>query len=204
MQPETNREIEIARRETLKLAGRAGQLVIRKEADLKEATTMLANIKLVAKNVKAKKAAILGPLSDAVKEIRSQFKPAEDALMAAESSVKGAMLKYHGQLEKRAEKKAADIEDKVDSGDLSMADATDKLADIKQAPASVHSDGGGAQFRTMRKIRITDAGKLPARYLTRERVLEALRLEVAEDVLRGGQECPEGAEVYEVKTVAGT
>ncbi len=199
-----DREAEIARVETEKLAKRGLGLTIRKDEDLVEATDMLSQIKTATKSIKAKKDAIIVPANAAIKAVRDLFRPAEDSLKQAESSIKDSMLKYQMRVEARAAKKADTIEKAVDDGDISLAEGMTKLGSIKQAPTNVKAAAGSVSFREgPRKIRITDPALLPGRYLVHPKVVEALRLAVSEDVLKNNEPCPPGAEVYREKQVAG-
>lgn len=194
----------IAQRESEKLELLVQQAsVIKSDVDLRNATEMLAQVKLVSKNIKGQKDPIIKDLMSSISRVRALFKPAEDRLTEAERILKTAILSYHEKVEARAAKKAEKIEAAVDAGELDMADGMAKLAKVKQADTVVNATSGSAQIRVTKKLRITDAAALPAHYFMRPRVLEALRIEVAEDVLRNKLPVPTGAEVYEEKGVAG-
>jgi hypothetical protein len=194
---------EIAKRESQPLIAQAINLTIKNDEQLKGAATMLAQVKSISKNVKAQKDPIVKNLNEALKNVRELFKPTELGLSDAEAAIKKAILDYTQKQIAKAEKKAAKIEAKVDDGEMTLQDGMNKLGKIKQASTNVEVDNGSAQIRTVKKLRITDPALLPPSYFLRESVLEALRKEVAADVLRGGQPCPTGAEVYEEQTVAG-
>lgn len=199
---EATKEVAIANSEALKLSEQVVKVTIRSDKDLNEATVTLSDIKRTAKDIEKRRKAITDPLNASLKEINAMFKDPLTSLKVAEDLIKAAMIKYQTMLENRAEKKAKVIEDAVDNGDMQMDDAMGKLSGIKQAPTSVASDNGSAAFRTIKKIRITDPGSLPASYFMRERVLEALRIEVEDDVKRKGMPVPTGAEEYEERQVA--
>jgi hypothetical protein len=172
---------------------------INDDAEQGNAAKVLASVKTNAKSLKTKKEAITKPLNAALKEIRAQFKPAEDRLAELETNVKAALLDYHTSKEAAAQAEANRIEnDKRYSTKGAMA----KLATIDQP----RTDLGGAQIKYgPTKIRITNALLLIQDHpsiLTSERVLEALRLELATE-LKEGSRVPHGAEMYRERLVAG-
>lgn len=196
------KEATIAKIETAKLKDRSAGIVIRKEADLAEATEMLAQIKLVGKNIKKKKDPMVDRLKDAINDIKELFKPAEDQLAEAEKAIKATILKYHDRVEAKAAEKQKALEDKMDAGDVSFEEGMEVANKIKQPTSTVKSGYGTTSVgQGARKIRILDATKLPRSYFMRPRVLEALRLEVSADVLKDGAPLPDGAEIYREKTV---
>lgn len=196
------KEVAIANAEALKLSEQVTKVTIRSDADLNQATTTLADIKRTAKDIETRRKALVDPLNGVVKDINAMFKEPSSKLAAAETIIKQAMIKYQTAVEARAAKKAEKIEQAVDSGDMEMGDAMGKLSSIKQAPTNVSTGSGSAAFKVVKKIRIADASALPASYFMRPRVLEALRVEVEEDVKRKGLPLPAGAEEYEERQVA--
>lgn len=204
MSSEVEKQVVIARAETEKLVTQTNKLVIRKDADLEQAAEFLAQVKRASKNVKLKKDTVMKPLNTALKAARELFKPLEDQLNEAEGLIKTAMLKYQSQVEARAARQADKIEAAVESGELDLVDAMAGVGNIKQAPTSVITDNGTVSFKEgPRKVRITDPSIIPTKYFLNERVIEALRLAVTEDVIKKGLPCPPGAEVYREKQVAG-
>lgn len=181
-------------------------VVIKTDEDLKEGVTYLSSIKANAKTLKTKKDAALNPLKESIKEINSWFKPAEDHLKSMEEDIKDIMLTYADAKEAAARKQIASIERRVDKGTLSIDKATAKLTAVDQLDSSIQTANGGVQFRQgPAKVKITDAKALIAAYpelLKTERVLEALRMEVSDCVIKKGLSVP-GVEVYRDRIVAG-
>lgn len=200
--PATDKEVKIVTAEVEKIAASTGTIKIRSELDVKIATYKLVEIKTVAKDIEKRRKSITDPMNQALKEVNALFKGPADSLAQAEKIIKEAMLIYAERMEKRAEKRAGKIEDQVDSGELDLAEGMGKLGNIKQAPTNVKSGGGSAQWKTTTKIRILNPGLLPPKYFLRERVLEALRVEVEEDVRKKGEEVPAGAESYQERQLA--
>ena len=175
--------------------------IIKNDDDLKRATEFLIKVKTVSKVIFAKKAPIVKSLSEALREVRGLFKPAEDRLAEAERQVKASILTYNQKVEEKALRAAQSIEKRVDEGKMKLSTGMGKLSKIPQGSQQIQTKSGSAQFRTIKRIRITDISKLNL-YMRRPRVQEAIRMEVAEDV-RKGMSVPNGAEQYEEKVVAG-
>lgn len=200
--PDVNKEAAIANSESQKLSERVYTIKIRKDADMAEATNILTEIKRVYKNIETRRKGITSPLRQAIKNVDDLFKDPLARLKDAEGLIKDSMIKYTESVEKRAANRADKLESQVDAGELKMSDAVGKLSGIKQAETNVKSEGGSASIKTVTRIRIIDPSLLPAKYFLRERVLEALRIEVEEDVRKRGEAVPTGAEKYEDKQVA--
>lgn len=195
-------EVEIANRESIKVADVTQKIKIRKDTDLTQATGQVVEIKRLFKNIDTKRKSITAPLRLAIKEVDELFKDPLTRLSDAEKMIKTEMVRYSEQVERAASKRAEKIETAVDNNELSMTDAMGKLGSIKQAKTNVAADEGSANFKTVTKIRIINPADLPAKYFLRPRVMEALRLEVEEDVRKKAEAVPAGAESYEERQVA--
>lgn len=180
-------------------------LVIRNDAEQKDAAGLLADIRSKRKELNTKKKAIIDPLNTAVKEVRNLFRGPEEQLSDAELVVKDAMLAYHEAQEAEAQRKIAQVQGRLERGTMKVETGIAKLAGIDQAESHLNTENGSVQFRNgPEKVRITNVDDLlSARpdLLQRERVMEALRLELAADI-KAGVPVPNGAEVYREKTAA--
>lgn len=165
----------------------------------KSAASVLSSVKANSKELKAKKEAITKPLNAALKEIRAQFKPAEDRIASIEQAIKSAMLQYHEAEDAKTQKQIDRIES---DGRTKLETKMSKLAAVDQP----QTDLGGAQIKYGPvKVRIDDPLLLIQDHpslLTNERVLEALRITLAAEIKEGGR-VPNGAELYREKLVAG-
>ncbi len=181
------------------------QAVITNDEQQQTATKTLVSVKANAKELKAKKDAMLNPLKESVKEIEAFFKPAEDHLKAIEQAIKDATIAYYEIKEAAAKKEMDRIERRMDKGTLSVEKGVAKLAGVDTPGQTLQLGDASVQFKNgPRKVRITDVEALiKARpsLLTRERVLEMLRLEIAADI-KAGAPVPAGVEVYRERTAA--
>lgn len=175
---------------------------IKTDAELAEANELLTRVRQTVKNVKAQKEPVIKGLNDQIRAIRGWFKPFEDEAQIVEKAIAGAILEYKDRVDQRAQRQAAKIEAKVDAGEITLSEGMGKLSGVKQVDTTTRSESGSTQVRVTRKARIVDAAALPASYFLRPRVLEALRIEVQDDVVRKKLPCPTGAEIYEEKGLA--
>lgn len=197
------KEVALAKQEADKLTVALNEVrVIKTEVGFVQAGTFLIAVKDASRKIASKKDPIIKSLNLAIKEVRDLFREPEERLSNAERTVKNSMLQYQEKLAAKAATASQKIEQKVDAGEMKLSEGVGKLANVKQAPTVVQTDKGKVQFKVIKKIRIVNSAELPAKYLIRDRVLEAFRLEVAEDV-RNGDPVPAGAEEYEEKVVAG-
>lgn len=189
-----------------KLQKKATKLVITDDDQLNNAAALLGSVKGEQKALKAQKKKIIDPMKEALTEIKDLFAEPEGILADIEELVKAGMLEYHDKKDAAAQKAINSINNRVEKGTMRIDTAMAKLSGVDQAAANIQTGTGGAQFKQgPQKVRVTDvAALLKARpdLLLRERVLEALRMEVAADV-RQDLPCPAGAELYREKTVAG-
>lgn len=179
-------------------------LTVNDDEQLKSSSSVLGEIKTIAKEVKTRKEAITKPLNEALKEVRALFAVPENNLKQAETAIKSAILAYHEVQDAAAQAEIAKIENRIKpgTGNLSVTSAMQRLSNVDQAETNL----GDAQIKYgAEKVRITDALLLIQDHpslLTSDRVLEALRIELSAEIKAGGR-VPQGAELYREKLVAG-
>ena len=182
------------------ISNQAGDLFIDSNESLAAATDILSKIKAASKDVKNRKEEITKPLNDALKSARSLFKPIEDDLATAERTIKGKMLDYSNEVERKAAEQAAKLEKRVEKGTMRVDTAMRKMDDIETVGSSVQGESGSIQFRTVRNIKIVDPTKIPLKYMMNEKVLAAISAAVRTDVLNGTK--VDGVEIVEEKQIA--
>lgn len=207
MKTDSKQEVKVLADQVSRIYGQIIELTVTNELELKHAADVLVLVKSNAKELKAKKKAILDPLKQAMDEVKALFKNPEEQLAKAEATIKDAMLAFHEAQDAAAQKKMEQINGRLERGTMKVETGIAKLAGIDQAETNIQTEGGGVQFREgQQKVKIVNASMLiSARpdLLHRGRVLEALRLEIALDV-KAGISPPRGVEVYREKIVAGT
>lgn len=84
--------------EAHELFGLVLDIPIESQADLELASEALAKAKGEYKRLEERKKAVTGPLTAAVNEVRSWFKPAQDYYAKAEASLKKSIADYHARV----------------------------------------------------------------------------------------------------------
>ena len=170
-------------------------LVVKDDASQVEATNILAGIKSIAKQIKDFKDLRIKPINDALKLLRSDYKPVEDYCKEKESIVKGKMIVYHREQEAIRLKKEEALAKRVEKGTMKVETAEKKLEEAPEVQNKVEAEKGSATFRKVKNFEVTDLSKLPIEYHTANTVL--IRQE-----MRSGRELP-GVRYFEEDQLAG-
>ncbi len=188
------------KRQVTTVSNKAGDLLVDSQESLAQATDVLSQIKTAAKGVKAQKELITKPLNESLKAARDLFRPLEDDLATAERCIKDKMLDYTNEVEAKAAAEAAKLEARVEKGTMRTDTAMRKMDELETVGSQVQGSKGSVQFRIVRNVKIVDPTKIPLKYLTNEKVLDAIRAAVRTDVLNGTK--VDGVEIVEEKQVA--
>jgi hypothetical protein len=175
-------------------------LKIKTSDDMVVATDTLSIIKDVSKGMEKQRKDRVDPLNKEVKAINAEYKPLATDLEKAEKIIKSEMLSYSNEVDRKAAEAAAKLEDRVERGTMRQDTAMRKMDDIETMGSSVAGAKGQVNFKMVRVIKITDATKIPAKYLNDEKVLDAIKSAVRTDVMNGT--IVEGVEVVEEKQIA--
>ena len=117
----------------------------------------LLKVKGIQKEIKKTKDSIIKPITEAVKNIRGLFAPAEKELADIEEHIKGGIVKYSEKLEAEQAKREIETEEKLENG-VEMEKATELLHNTTNKINAVKT-------RKIPKVRITDKTKIPLEYL---------------------------------------
>ncbi|MCR4341908.1 MAG: hypothetical protein NUW01_18685 [Gemmatimonadaceae bacterium] len=114
---------------------RAGSVEVRTAEDNADAAKILEEIKGRARDMEALRKSMTRPIMDAKLRIDNLFRPIEEQLADAEQHVKGAMLAFHRQEQRRldAERAAAEAERRRLEAEASKAAQEGRLADAAAA-----------------------------------------------------------------------
>ncbi len=191
---DNNKEVAVVRQQANKAVQAATDLVIKDAEGMAVATDVLSKIKKVAKMAKERKEAITKPLMEALNSARDLFKPIEANTAEAERIIKGKMLDYQNEVDRKAEADRVKLADRVDRGTMKEETAIAKMEQIQNAPTAVEGKVGAITTKIIKKYRVTDEKLLPREFLTPDmgKITEALK---------AGREVP-GAEVYEEKIIS--
>lgn len=107
------------------------------------------------------------PLNEALKEVRSRYKPTEDILNSSIASLRAGMSSYQTEQLKIKKEEEEKIAARIGEGKgkLKIETAVEKINNLENIPSRVSSDAGDVKFRTDKKLKITDELKIPRKYL---------------------------------------
>ena len=184
------KELAVVKTQVSKAVITAQQLQIKTKEELEGATSILSKIKAVGRLIQEKKESITKPLNEALKNARDLFRPLEAQWSEAEGIVKQKMVAFQISEEKKVEKKEEKIAEKVDTGKISFEQAATKIEKIERPENQV----GNTTFKTIKKVVIEDATKLPREYLIPDEV------KIRKDALAGIEIA--GVKIIEEKIVS--
>lgn len=196
MTNQDNREITLIKSNSTRALNAAMALEIKSDEDYQAAGELKLNLTKLNKMITATKEKITKPISEALKNARELFSPAENSYKTANTLVTKKMIDWDDYKEKKAEEERAKIQAKVDSGYIKPETAEQKLEEVVEAPLGTKSNTGTVFAKKVKRVRITNEILIPREYL----VIDMVKLNQA--MLREGKEVP-GAEIYEEKQLGG-
>lgn len=105
------------------------------------------------------------PMNEALKEIRSRYKPFESQLEAAIKHVRAQMSEYQTLQVEMAEREQARIAESISDG-ASLETALTELEGVEKPVRQVRTEQGMVSFRAVKKWRVIDINKVPRMFLT--------------------------------------
>jgi hypothetical protein len=168
--------------------------VIADDETLRVAVTLLSNANKLADRAKEEKEKVTAPLNEALKAERARWKPLEDACANIVATLKSKILTYNAHQEAERAKKEAQLLARAEKGTMKVETVVNKLAALPDTSASVQTAMGAVQYRTVKKLSITDINLIPREYL----VVDEVKVKEA---LKAGVVVP-GAIIIEEKTIA--
>ncbi len=151
------------------------------------ATDILSQLNRELTKLTTDKEKLTKPMNEALKEIRSRYKPFEGKLEAAIAYIREQMSTYQTKALQEAEKKQEAIANKVGTK-LTLEQATKKLATINEPEQKIEALNGSVSFKTIKKWRVIDLDKVPRAFLTIDE-------DVVTENMKAGQPI-EGIEYY--------
>lgn len=120
------------------------------------------------------------PMNDALKEIRSRYKPAESRLESGIAFLRKLISSYQTDQKALALAKATKIAARVGKGTLKAETAIDKISALATPDERVATGAGSVSFRTVRKFELTNLALVPLEYheLSEAKIKTALKLGV--------------------------
>lgn len=166
--------------------------------ELTEAATLLATIEKESKRIQTEKEKVTKPLNEALKAERARWKPIEEKLDTASSTLRSFMSEYQTRIAREASEQASKLAARIGEGKgkLKVETAATKLATIESnvtATKKTVTEAGTVSFRTVEKLDITDPLLIPRKYLM-------IDTEMVRRTLKAGLEVP-GARLIQVQEV---
>lgn len=134
---------------------------------MQEGVQYLSQLNQFLDKLTEEKEKLTKPINEALKEIRSRYKPTELLLEGAISHLRSDMSAYQTtqlRIKEEEEKKiAARIGE--GKGKLKIETAVEQINNLATPASKVSSDAGEVKFRTDKKLKITDGDLIPREYL---------------------------------------
>ena len=200
---ETKEVIKVVEKKVETAIEQVRSVEITDDASLTAGTEMLANVKKLAKFVTQEKEKITKPMNEALKAARALFAGPEKLLIDAESTLKGKIITYTNEVERKRREAEAKIAARVEKGTMKAETALGKIADLEVEKKAVHTEAGSAKISVVRKVHFTEVTELSAEdvaFLAKEGYLVWDEPFARKQAL-AGLKVP-GVEVYEDKQVS--
>lgn len=160
---DTERALSTHKALATKDANAAEKLVITTDAEYEKASDMLVGVKKHLREVTTQKRKITDPMNLALKETRALFKPIEDKLGSAKDLISQGMLDYRAKQREEAAAAEAELEAKVESGEMDLDDALSQMPSDSQ-DKTTYGKKGATTVRTIKEVNIVDPKLVPAEY----------------------------------------
>lgn len=157
--------IKTLEKEIVPIVTKAQKVIITSTEDLTRATTMLSELNKASDTVEDTKLGITKPLNASLKATRELFKPIEDKLESAITTIRSAMTKYQTQLVWEQKIEQEKIAKRVEKGTLKVETAVKKMEELDTAVDKVVTESGSLTFMEVEKFEVVDITKLPFDYL---------------------------------------
>lgn len=128
--------------------------------DMETATSVLSQLKKFDSAMTTEKEKLTKPITQALTEVRSRYKPTELILDEAITTIKKKMSVYQTAMFEEQRKEEQKIADRVAKGSLKPETAVRKMGEMEVADAKVFSDHGSVSFRTTKKFEVVDIVQL--------------------------------------------
>jgi len=153
------------KKEISPIVNKVGLLVIKNSKDMSGATAILSQLNKFLDKLTEEKEKLTKPINTALKEIRTRYKPVEDEISIAISTLKIKMVDYQTEAKKQSDLETTKIADKMLSGKMKMETAMKKMSEIDAPDSKVKTEDGSVSFREVKKFEVMDMSMLPIEYI---------------------------------------
>jgi len=141
--------------------------------DMESAAVVLSTINKYRDEIKEKKESVTKPINEALKNIRSLFKPLEEKLDSSISLIRTEMTRYQTDEMKRVADEKSKIENRIGEGKgkIGFETAVKKIENIEKPEQNVNVSNGSVGFVKTRKFLVENVSLLPVEYVLPNEVL---------------------------------
>lgn len=150
-----------------KIARELESFAITDEATMSQAVSLLSLANKELDRLTTDREKLTKPMNEALKQIRSRYKPAESRLEGAISVLRKLMTLYQTGKTDQALRKAEKIAGRVGAGKGSLKPETamDKIAEIDTPAIQVKTEAGMVSFRAVTTYEVENIKDVPYEYL---------------------------------------
>lgn len=142
----------------------AAKLTITDDKSYDKAVEKLSQVKSYIKDIETQRKKITDPLNTAMKETIALFKPTKTKLEQTRDLLSAGILEYRKEQERIEAEKLAELEAKMDAGEVDFDDALEQAENMPELEKTTHSKWGRSTVRTVKDIEVVDLTKIPKHY----------------------------------------
>lgn len=147
----------VIKKEVSTITEKVQALAIKSKEDMSSATELLSKVNIFLDGLTKEKERLTKPLNEALKEIRSRYKPTELVMEQAVADLKQKMSAYQMAELKRQKEEQDKIAQQLADGKIKKIDtAIKKMANVEAPDEKVLTDEGSASFRPIKKFEVVD------------------------------------------------
>jgi hypothetical protein len=159
-----NKDLAPIKKEISVIVNQAQLITVKTEADKSLATSTLSQINKYADSLKARKETVTKPINEALKNIRSLFKPLETQCEEASDFLRQQLSAYQTKTLAEQQKKEAQLAAKLASGKISAETVASEIDKMSIVSSSTNTEDGDVKFVTVKKFEVINLAKLPIEY----------------------------------------
>lgn len=154
------------KQELVELETQSKEIVVPKKigtpAAFHEGLKIFAHAKHFEKQVKAKKEAVTKPMNEALKTFTGMFKPLEQELGSAKSTIQKQLTEFVNQYEGKNAAKIEEIQQKLENAEITP----DKALEMMEKLDTLTTSEPGVSITTFTDVVVADETKIPRKYWT--------------------------------------
>lgn len=155
MQVINNKELTPIKAQATKALSYSEKLEIKTDEEEAKAIAELTKINTIGDNAKELKDKLSKPHKDGMEVIKELFAPVEANVKASITAIKAALKIYYDKRMEKQNKEIAKINDKAESGEISLNKAVEKRGKLGEVATSVKAGNGGVSYKKVTKARLT-------------------------------------------------